>query len=63
MHGGGLDPRAKIAKQRQWMARDHLQGSGKKRHPLTINTARLLPPDLLIVYDIAYVCVRVCVYA
>ena len=29
---GGLGVRAMIAKQRQWgMARDHLQGSGKKK--------------------------------
>ena len=36
------------------MARDHLQGSGKKSDtPLTINTARL------IMYDIVYVCVHV----
>ena len=32
--------KAMIAKQRQWgMARDHLQGSEKKRNPLTNNTA------------------------
>ena len=37
------------------MARDHLQGSGKKWHPLTINTAKWLPIDLQIVHDIVYV--------
>ena len=63
MGGRGLGVKAMIAEQRQWMgwmARDHLQGSGKKkRRPLTNNSAWL---NFNWFPDCVWQCVCVCVH-